>query len=38
MFHQVVALLEGILTEQDLARIFNATSERYPLLMDCLLN
>ena len=38
MFHQVAALLERILTEEDLARIFNSPSERYQRLMACLLN
>jgi hypothetical protein len=37
-FPQLAALVERILTEPDLARIFNSTTERYQLLMDCLLN
>jgi hypothetical protein len=38
MFHQMAAILERILTEQGLARIFNSTSRCHQLLMECLLS
>jgi hypothetical protein len=38
MFHRMAAILERILTEQDLAGIFNSPSQRHHLLMECLLH